>query len=145
MTGNPPNITNININEATKEIYVQWFTDISGLLNIAIIIENTVTGREYRTTVESNEDEAYIAVCNPTDSFNVTVVAFDNCQHFSSDATVVNGIDSATESSTPSKIITAAPTRTTTPTSPALSNSFTPLPSPQCVNNERSNVANEGI
>ena len=69
-----------NINETTKEIYVKWFTDISGLLNIAIIIENTVAGREYRATVESNEDEAYIAVCNPTDSFSVTVVAFDNCQ-----------------------------------------------------------------
>ena len=75
---------------------MQWFTDITGLVTIVVIAENTVTGREYHTVVGANDNETYIAICNPTDSFSVIVVAFDQCQNFSSDSTIVHEQSSKT-------------------------------------------------
>ena len=90
MSGTHPQIMDSGINKETEEIFVKWFTDIIGLVNVTVVATNTMTGREYRKVVEWNKNETTIAISNPNDTFSVIIIAFDHCQNFISNATLVS-------------------------------------------------------
>ena len=141
MTRDHPQIQEAGIIATTNKLFVKWLTNVSDVVNIAVIARNIITGKEHSTVVEGSKNEALLTICNPTDTFNVTVIAFDNCQNFSSDTSVIDGkiIDSEVKPGTSTLLLHS------TPTIHVSSSYHPPYSTSQCVNNGRKNLTNEGI
>ena len=68
-------------------------------MNFAVNALDNITGKKNSAVVGSNISETALALCNPKNSFQITVIAFDNCRNFSSDLFVIDG-DETTPTST---------------------------------------------
>ena len=94
-----PEINSAFVNETNNELVVRWTSTHAGIVNFAVNALDNITGNKYSAVVGSNISETALALCNPKNSFQITVIAFDICRNFSSDLFVIDGDETTPTSS----------------------------------------------